>query len=263
MSRATRRITTIFAFAALTACGKTATTPFSSPEKIIGENDMLKVLEDGRKLLKAEGGTASTVQMPQAIQDTIDAVGIIDPIGCTGTHIGNGLVLTAGHCLDAADTPSRDKPCPGTTVRWGFREDKAPYATSECETILAMELNDDRDYAIFKVKNPPRARALVDVERTAPEETKLTILGHPQRLPLQWSQFCVVKDRTNGNWGVDQFSHQCDTLPGNSGSSVWDATTMKIVGIHDGGLAPWNYGTLLTKTPLKEILDRELDSSSN
>ena len=57
-----------------------------------------------------------------------------------------------------------------------------------------------------------------------------------------------------GGWGIGMFSHQCDTDPGSSGATVLDDTSLKVIGIHDGGIAPWNYATYLADTPLGEVL---------
>ena len=57
-------------------------------------------------------------------------------MGCTATHIGNGIVLSAGHCFWAEDTLTKDQPCSDTTIDWGVRGDKKAYLTSKCEKVL-------------------------------------------------------------------------------------------------------------------------------
>lgn len=210
-------------------------------EKIIGENDLLPVLQDGANI-------------PQKYRSFVDAFGKIE-MGCTATHIGNGLAVTAGHCFKETPYPRTNNiSCGGATVEWGFRKDKAPYMTSKCVKILAAELGDDRDYAIFVVSPVPPASIEPDFRTRTVQGTKITMFGHPQTRPLEWSKVCTVEPGENGPWGADQFSHQCDTEPGNSGSSVIDDTTLKVVGIHDGGRVPWNYATYLADTPLGEFM---------
>lgn len=221
----------------------TATTPAEGGpggDKIIGVNDLTKVLEDGANI-------------PAKYRPLIDAFGTIS-VGCTATHIGNGIVITAGHCFGAPRTRKDNVACTGKTVKWGVRHDKASYLTSKCETILTMEQNSDRDYAIFKVSPAPTAKLEVDIAARPAVDTTLTIFSHPQLRPLEWSKTCPLKPASAGGWGLDQFSHQCDTEPGSSGATVLDDTTLKVVGIHDGGLNPWNYGTYLSDTPLDELL---------
>ncbi len=209
-------------------------------EKIIGENELTPVINDGANI-------------PEKYRPLINAFGKIS-MGCTATHIGNGLVISAGHCFEAPEKRINNKPCDRITVDWGYRKDKAPYLKSKCVTVLAAELNDDRDYAIFKVDVAPTAKIELDLSARPKVGSTITIFGHPQLRPLEWSKTCSIEESSKGGWGVDQFSHQCDTEPGNSGSTIIDDTTLKIIGIHDGGRVPWNYGTFITDTPVREFL---------
>lgn len=208
--------------------------------KIIGDNDLVPVVEDGANI-------------PAKYSSILDAFGQIT-MGCTGTHIGDGLVVTAGHCFNAPSRRKDNTPCRGVTVHWGTRKDRPAYLTSACTTVLAMETNDDRDYAIFEVDDVPPVKIDIDLTARPAKGSELTIFGHPQRRPLEWSHTCKLESASVGGWGVDQFSHQCDTEPGSSGSSILDDRTLKIVGIHDGGLSSWNYGTYLTNTPIAEFV---------
>ncbi|MFZ9521257.1 MAG: trypsin-like serine peptidase [Silvanigrellaceae bacterium] len=221
----------------------TYVSSYNSPnviEKIIGSNELTPVLEDGANI-------------PAKYRPLIDAFGKIS-MGCTATHIGNGLVITAGHCFEAPEKRINNKPCDKVTVDWGYRKDKAPYLKSKCTMILAAELNDSRDYAIFRVDVAPTAKVDVDLSAKPKFGSSITIFGHPQLRPLEWSQTCTVENTSNGGWGEDEFSHQCDTEPGNSGSTIIDDTTLKVIGIHDGGRVPWNYGTFILNTPILEFV---------
>ena len=208
-------------------------------EKIIGTNDFVIVKKDGANL-------------PEKYRAMVDAFGVIS-MGCTATHIGNGVAISAGHCFGAPSTRKNNVPCANITVKWGVRADKPAYLTTDCTIILAEEQNGNRDYAIFKVTGVPSETVGVDYSARPEVDTKLTIFSHPKRRPLEWSQVCPLRLAQKGGWGVDQFSHQCDTEPGSSGATVLDDTSLKVVGIHDGGRAPWNYGTYLTNTPIAEF----------
>jgi hypothetical protein len=209
-------------------------------EKIIGENDLVSVRKDGANL-------------PEKYRTLVDAFGVIS-MGCTATHIGDGLMLTAGHCFRAGAQRRDNVPCPGVTIKWGVRVDKPSYLTSTCDIVLAMEQNSDRDYAIVKVSPAPKAKIGVDFAARPALDSQLTIFSHPRRRPLEWSKTCVVKSGATGGWGIDMFSHQCDTEPGSSGATVLADGSLKVIGIHDGGLVPWNYATYLTNTPLREFV---------
>ena len=208
--------------------------------KVIGTNDFVVVKENGANL-------------PEKYRGLPNAFGIIS-MGCTATHIGDGVVLTAGHCFNAPSTRKNNFACASTTVRWGVRTDSPAYLTSKCTTVYAAQQSRDIDYAIFQVDVAPPVKVDVDLSGRPAYESSITIFSHPHLRPLEWSQLCVVKPSTNGGWGVNQFSHQCDTDPGSSGATILDDASLKVVGIHDGGIAPWNYGTFLTDTPLAEVL---------
>jgi V8-like Glu-specific endopeptidase len=210
-------------------------------EKIIGANDLVSVIEDGANI-------------PAKYAPLIDGFGRLSN-GCTATHLGNGLAITAGHCFRSPSTRRDNHPCGSYSVKWGFRKDKAPYMVSQCQIVLAGEQNRDRDYAIFVVRPiPPVSVAITSKARPALNQS-ITIFSHPRSRPLEWSQTCTVQPNTNGPYGVDMFTHQCDTEGGSSGASILDDETLKVIGIHDGGRVPWNYATYLADTPIDEFTD--------
>ena len=214
-------------------------------QKVIGDDDLTPIEGDGANI-------------PEKYRSLMGAFGRIS-MGCTATHVGNGIVVTAGHCFEAPEVRTDGVACPfNAVVEWGFRKDHKPDLVSRCVKMLSYELNDDKDYAIFLVDKAPAAKVRFSPKEQRTESTLfgriVTIFGHPQQRPLEWSKTCEVKPASEGNWGRSEFSHQCDTLPGNSGATVLDDETLEIVGIHGGGIAPWNYGTFVTETPLAEFM---------
>ena len=215
-------------------------------EKIIGTDDLIAVDATGSNL-------------PVKYKDLIEAFGIIS-MGCTATHIGNGLVLTAGHCFWAGEVVEKDMPCEDTTVAWGVREGKETTSTSKCESILFAQRDSiGNDFAIMKVSPAPAASVGVELERQAEVGDKLTIFSHPEELPLRWSQNCVVETPTDSELPPQAMQHQCDTNPGSSGATILDENTLKVVAIHDGGRLTdigvgMNYGTYLTSTEVRNAL---------
>lgn len=220
-------------------------------EKIIGINDLVPV-------------TADAGNIPQSYRSLVNAFGLID-MGCTATHIGDGYVLTAGHCFWAGPNLERNVDCTGTTIQWGVREGATPYMTSQCEKIVAQQLNDDsgNDFAILKVSPVPTAKVGVDLRRRSWAGRRVTIFSHPNTLPLRWSKYCYVQPQSAYNpiLPAAAMQHKCDTDPGSSGATILDVFTKKVVGIHDGGvLRPgpaMNYGTFITNAGVSSVL-REL-----
>lgn len=230
--------------------GAARRAPAEQIEKIIGQNDLLRVVENGTKLLNQKGESVG-MELPEQLRSKLDAFGHMS-MGCTATHIGGGIALSAGHCFRAPRERSSTRECGSVTVKWGQRHDKREYLVSKCVEVLAYQLNDDTDYAIFRVDSTPRIALEIDPTPVA-TDTAVTIFGYPRGRPLEWSQTCRVRPAKSGNWGADQFSHQCDTEPGSSGAVVISSQSGKIVGIHDGGIAPWNYATYINRIPLRLI----------
>lgn len=208
--------------------------------KIIGTNDLVPVKEDGANI-------------PAKYRPLVNAFGRIS-MGCTATHIGNGVVLTAGHCFGAGPTRKNNFSCAGKTVAWGFRVDASPYLTTNCTIVYAAQQSRDIDYAIFQVDVAPPVKVDFDASARPALDSTITIFSHPRSRPLEWSQTCQVKTGATGGWGTSMLSHQCDTDPGSSGATVLDDTTLKVIGIHDGGIVPWNYASYLSDSPLLEVL---------
>jgi hypothetical protein len=202
---------------------------------IIGSNDLLPVSANGDNVAARYRGL-------------LDGFGrMLIPSGggyalCTATHLGNGVAISAGHCVGAPATRVNNQPCPGVQVEWGLRTGKGATLRSNCTTILAMELNSAHDYMIFRVDQAPPAAVGFDTA-IPPAGTPLTIFSHPGGRPLEWSRTCSVINR-----GGDQFGYQCDTQGGSSGASVLRDDTLRVVGIHWGGGGNQNIATYLGRT---------------
>lgn len=214
-------------------------------EKIIGNDDLIAV--------NAEGSN-----VPAGYRPLLNAFGLMS-MGCTATHIGNGYVLTAGHCFYADETLIQDQECSDITIEWGVREGATPVLKSTCEKIVASRRDDVSDYAIIKVSPVPEASVGIELNRRAAYRQKLTIFSHPEELPLRWSQTCVVESKLDPTFSPKRLQHKCDTNPGSSGATILDARTGKVIGIHDGGRLTtptdgMNYGTYLTNSEVAGAL---------
>ncbi|NDG83582.1 MAG: hypothetical protein EBX52_00920 [Proteobacteria bacterium] len=253
----------------LTACGSQTTgssaqplnTTASSqsgveyhPSKIIGINPLVPIRADGSNL---EAGLRSYI-------DAFGLVAIGDSGSCSGTHLGNGYVLTAGHCFleDSPATTAANQACPTIKVYWGYRGSPATGSpkpmvtlTSQCTRLVYAELTNDRDFAIFQVDQMPKVAVGVALESgRTPQNTKITIFGYPMGRPLEWSQYCAVtRSSVAGPMfnAASRLAYQCDTQPGNSGSSVMAINAngvAKVVAVHDAA-APdpirYNIGTYM------------------
>ncbi len=220
-------------------CGRLQSN--SDTSKIIGTNELISVQANGENL-------------PENLRPLINAFGMLK-LGCTVTHVGNGIVLTAGHCIPQDIEKGANAACwKDMTIQWNFRTGAGSVANSTCIKVIEAEKNDTHDYAILSVDNAPATKVDVDLEKRPVIDTQITIFGHPMKRPLEWSQYCTVQAVPEKFVSPERFGHQCDTEPGNSGSTIIDPKTLMVIGIHNGGTVPWNYGTFIADTPIAKTL---------
>lgn len=255
----------------------------SEVQKVIDENDLVVVNAEAsnipvryKKIVNAFG----TILMEEkdengAVEDSY--------FGCTGTHMGGGYVITAGHCVGANATLTSQTGCafieknPLTLsnvelseIQFGYRDQLAPFMKSKCQEIIAAQKNDDEgiDFAIIRVSPYPEEFILPDTTRHAIYGDTITIFSHPLGESLQWSKSCGNERVLNPDIPSQFIHHQCDTKPSSSGAAILNVLSLKIVGIHDGGLndldpatglplkTGMNYGTYILKSPLYEALKK-------
>jgi V8-like Glu-specific endopeptidase len=205
------------------ACGQeSAKSPAtSSPKVIIGENDLQYYTADD-ELSRSIGKMA---------------------LGCTVTHIGEGYAITAGHCLNSSYS------CSGSSydVTWGYTDNnRQGNLTSSCEEVVSREFNSTNDYAILRYSPAPSASLPLNTADRPGSGDRLTILSHPNGVPLAWSGWC----QHDGNYGGNKFAYQCDTMGGSSGAAVLNED-LEIVGVHNLGSSGYqiNAGTYVADIP--------------
>jgi hypothetical protein len=198
-------------------------------EKIIGNNDLTPVSENGENL-------------PEALRPIIAAIGQVS-VGCTATHIGKGLVLTAGHCI-LTSPRSGPKYCRGVAVVWGNYPGSTGQTVSKCREVVFRNYNSASDIALIRVENPPKAFIPLDLKTGSSSlslpRSNITLLSFPRMRPLEWSQECEMSE-----YKEKKFLHSCDTEPGSSGAALIDTTTLKVIGVHGGASDELNYGSFL------------------
>ena len=214
-------------------------------DKIIGVNDLIAVNEDASNI-------------PLHYRSLVDAFGMLS-MGCTATHIGHGVVISAGHCFEAPPEAIENQLCADISVAWGLRGQKTAYLVSKCEKIILAQRSQRGDFAIIQVSPAPTVAIAPDLQRRAVIGDTLTLFSYPDGQPLSWSQLCGVERKPDLALPANSIQHQCDTNPGSSGAAIINALSLKIVGIHDGGRVDeygqgMNYGTFITDSPLFEKL---------
>lgn len=241
----------------LTSCGKEFTSsPIENQDASIHNakitfNPLISFFESGEIIgnnpLISVNTDVSNIDAD--LKNLANSVGLMST-GCTATHIGNKIAITAGHCLEdnvgMAPTLRRNLPCSNVSIFWPSN------LKTTCVQVLALEESATADYAIFSVNAAPVAAMAIQNFAPAADGSKITIMSYPLGQPLAWSQYCSLHKMTDPSETQMQFYHDCSTQPGSSGAAVVEVnanTTPAIVGIHDGYINPMNYGTYMSAIP--------------
>lgn len=153
---------------------------------------------------------------------------------CTGALLGDGLVLTNHHCLPQEG--------PVEVVAASILMDYLALDGAGSERFevdpVPLEWNPDLDFAVARVAGAPSERfgrvALGPVAEGL--GAARTVIHHPLGKPKVMSRFrcLVLADRSRG----PVVAHRCDTLPGSSGSLLFDERGVAVALHRAGGLDP-------------------------
>jgi len=168
------------------------------------------------------------------------------PIGafCSGSLVGEDLVMTAGHCVKTEADCQNTKLVFGYAVKQEGAEAVTAMPASEvytCAKIVKRFLGGEpgsanpagqslgADYAVIKLDRKVTGHKPLPVNRGASLKNGdgIFVIGHPVGLPLKVAAGATVRDFSK----VGYFVADLDTFGGNSGSPVFNARTKKIEGI--------------------------------
>ncbi|MEI7528561.1 MAG: serine protease [Elusimicrobiota bacterium] len=167
------------------------------------------------------------------------------PIGafCSGSLVGEDLVMTAGHCI------KNDADCADVRLVFGYAVKQSgmdaitamPAAEMyKCSKIVKRFLGGEPgsenpagqalgpDFALIKLDRKVVGHKPLPINRGAiAKGAKIFVIGHPVGLPLKVAAGASVRDASKKGY----FVADLDTFGGNSGSPVFNASTKKIEGI--------------------------------
>ncbi|MDD5209593.1 MAG: serine protease [Elusimicrobiales bacterium] len=238
---------------------------FSASKSIYGENSMQEYYQVPAQLKKLADSTVAFVNKSSLYFDPVEKVYKVKNTikisesnyldenedfssqsklsGCSGSYLGKGLVMTAGHCVseDAKD-PSYFE---NFFMVFGWKYDKegapaqefksdAVYSIKKVETRALEGPTGDmktyRDFALVSMDRDPSDRQPLALEKEqAPKiGQKVFTIGYPLGLAVKINdpdQAQVYAVEKNG------FQTNIDAFGGNSGGPAFDSATNKIVGI--------------------------------
>ena len=168
------------------------------------------------------------------------------PLGafCSGSLVGDDMVMTAGHCVKTAAD------CADVRLVFGYKVGKPGAAATTtiaksqvygCSKIVTRFLVGEPgsvapagqtlgpDYALIKLDRKVTGHKVLAIDRAQNLQAgdKIFVIGHPVGLPLKAAGTASIRDAGK----IGYFVADLDTFGGNSGSPVFNASTNKIEGI--------------------------------
>lgn len=183
--------------------------------------------------------------------------------GCTVTMISESCGISAGHCEPVLVNAEFNTPISID----GEPQASRPQDTYQIdkETIISVNNGPGDDWAVMNFKPnsltgklPGEAQGFYTVSFETPEKgSELMITGYgrdsndPDKNFAQQTHSGKLKKMGGLFYGKTVFSHTVDTMGGNSGSTVINVSTGKVMGIHTHGgcgrTSGANMGTLISK----------------
>lgn len=221
----------------------------------------------------------------KAIAPFADAVGVVKTypfanknqfVSCTTFHIGEGWMVTAGHCFLGMES------CQNAVVEFSSYKKKQgqPVLKGACQSVLSSRGDDweisgpHEDYAIFKTDIVPAQKLDIDFSPAVVTGAHLVTLMYPR--PKSGDEYTAILNETcSATKSVAttpqgfilsprSFEHNCGSAGGAQGAPLISQKTGKVVGIHQGhgivnvkqliasnGLTGLGYAKLTTGSRLK------------
>lgn len=238
---------------------------FSASKSIYGENSMQEYYQVPAQLKKMADSTVAFVNKSSLYFDPVEKIYKIRNFiklsesdyadesedfssqsrfsGCSGSYLGKGLVMTAGHCVSGDPEDSNYFENFLLVFGWKHGQEGVPaqdfpidavYSIKKVEThALEGQIGDMgsyRDFALVSMDRDPADRQplTLETELTPKIGQKVFTIGYPLGLAVKINdpdQAQVYAVEKNG------FQTNIDAFGGNSGGPAFDSATNKIVGI--------------------------------
>lgn len=159
---------------------------------------------------------------------------------CTVTHIGSGLGLTSGHCVNARKILEKNQTCIGIYVRWVNDNDFRLGEEVPCRQILFAKQDGDYDFALLDFPKAPLGQLEMTNTPLEYSEYAVKTVSFPGG-KLTYSIGCIAWRDFQNSFLI---RHDCDTEPGSSGASLL-VESNKIMALHRGSRRGMNVGVTI------------------
>ena len=161
---------------------------------------------------------------------------------CTITMISKDCAISAGHCLRNLNYIQFQVPQTNQDRRINHPEKQDIYRVKK-DTIKYRNDGGGEDWAVFKIQRnsetglyPGQAQGFLQVDFSYPSATLLEITGYGMDYSPVTSHYTQQTDDGEFvEFEGKMLHHLVDTTGGNSGSSIVDKATGKVIGVHSHG----------------------------
>lgn len=151
---------------------------------------------------------------------------------CTGFLVSPTRMVTNEHCIATAEA------CATTVVLFDYDTVSMVEPQKQRRCIAIRQADQLLDYTVFDLDQPAEQsiRPLTFGASSPVNGANLLVIQHPGGEPKQISRdgCSAVSNPVAGNAADTDFTHECDTLGGSSGSPMLDAA-FRVVGLHHFG----------------------------
>jgi hypothetical protein len=157
---------------------------------------------------------------------------------CSAFLVADDLVATAGHCISSFE-------CADNAFVFGYNEQaqgQHPDKVSKnevygCKEVIANEMTSAQDYSLVRLDRKVTGHKPLRLAKQQPKEGEgVVLIGHPAGLPTKISGGATVRQQM-----PEYFVTNTDSYGGNSGSAVFNAKTLEVVGILVRGENDFSY----------------------
>lgn len=206
-------------------------------EVIIGDNTWYPSSQLTDKMMKANAAATVYVRMSNS--------------RCTGFLVGDDIVMTNNHCIGSASAAR------GVYVRFDWKSAGGTYKQYTCDQFIGT--NSALDFTLVKCQGSPGKYHPQVVLASYQGKTGYPIYVAQQNCDYYSSPSCTptqkVGEGSLTGYSSTQVKHNADTLPGSSGSPVFDKDSHKVVAIHNAGLNTSNGGGTNYGVQMYKIVD--------